>query len=98
MYYCRENESIIDAVQSKQFIEKNQLYNNLTALLQLFPDFIVQFESLLIDTELTQIKEGELLNTELRIVALIRLYNKDSAKIATFLDIPFPQFITTALY
>jgi DNA-binding CsgD family transcriptional regulator len=53
--------------------------------LQLFPDFIIQFESLLIDTELTQVKEGELLNTELRIVALIRLGIKDSAKIATFL-------------
>jgi DNA-binding CsgD family transcriptional regulator len=34
--------------------------------------------------KLTQIKEGELLNTELRIVALIRLGIK-TAKIATFL-------------
>jgi hypothetical protein len=34
---------------------------------------------------LTQLKNGELLNTELRIVALIRLGIKDSAKIAVFL-------------
>jgi uncharacterized protein YqgV (UPF0045/DUF77 family)/type II secretory pathway pseudopilin PulG len=79
---------LLDAVQSKQFIEHEltEFYTNFdSTFLQLFPDFIVQFESLLIDTELTQIKEGELLNTELRIVALIRLGIKDSAKIATFL-------------
>jgi hypothetical protein len=56
----------------------------LTKPLLLFPDFINEFEELLIDTELTQLKNGELLN-ELRIVALIRLGIKDSAKIAVFL-------------
>ena len=79
---------LLDAVQSKQFIEQEltEFYTNFdSTFLQLFPDFIVQFESLLIDAELTQLKEGELLNTELRIVALIRLGIKDSAKIATFL-------------
>jgi len=79
---------LLKAVQSKQFIEQEltEFYNNFdSTFLQLFPDFIVQFESLLIDTELTQVKDGELLNTELRIVALIRLGIKDSAKIATFL-------------
>lgn len=79
---------LLDAVQSKQFIEQElaEFYTNFdSTFLQLFPDFIKQFESLLIDTELTQLKEGELLNTELRIVALIRLGIKDSAKIATFL-------------
>jgi DNA-binding CsgD family transcriptional regulator len=40
---------------------------------------------LLLDDEATQLKEGELLNTELRIFALIRLGIKDSAKISTFL-------------
>lgn len=79
---------LLDAIQSKQFIEQelSEFYTNFdTTFLQLFPDFIPQFESLLIDTELTERKEGELLNTELRIVALIRLGIKDSAKIATFL-------------
>tara|TARA_R110002126_G_scaffold217065_1_gene363016 strand:+ start:144 stop:1865 length:1722 start_codon:yes stop_codon:yes gene_type:complete len=79
---------LLDSIQSKQFIaeELTEFYNNFDrTFLQLFPDFITQFESLLIDTELTQIKDGELLNTELRIAALIRLGIKDSAKIATFL-------------
>jgi hypothetical protein len=39
---------LIDAVQSKQFIEQElTFYTNFEAhILQLFPDFIVQFESL----------------------------------------------------
>jgi DNA-binding NarL/FixJ family response regulator len=53
--------------------------------LQLFPNFIEEFASLLVDEEVTQLKEGELLNTELRIFALIRLGIKDSAKISVFL-------------
>jgi DNA-binding NarL/FixJ family response regulator len=79
---------LLEAVQSKKFIEQEltEFYTNFdSTFLQLFPDFIVQFELLLIDTELTERKDGELLNTELRIVALIRLGIKDSAKIATFL-------------
>jgi hypothetical protein len=79
---------LLEAVQSKKFIEQEltEFYTNFdSTFLQLFPDFIVQFELLLIDTELTERKDGELLNTELRIIALIRLGIKDSAKIATFL-------------
>jgi DNA-binding NarL/FixJ family response regulator len=40
---------------------------------------------LLADKELLHLKQGELLNTELRIFALIRLGIKDSTKIAEFL-------------
>ena len=79
---------LISAVKSKEFVE-NELAAFLTAFdntfLQLFPTFITEFSALLIDDEATQRKEGELLNTELRIFALIRLGIKDSAKIATFL-------------
>jgi DNA-binding NarL/FixJ family response regulator len=39
----------------------------------------------LVDQDSIQLKEGELLNTELRIFALIRLGIKDSAKISVFL-------------
>jgi hypothetical protein len=46
------------------------------------PDFINEFEELLIDTELTQLKDGEY---RIKVVALIRLGIKDSAKIAVFL-------------
>ncbi|OAB31456.1 hypothetical protein SAMN05444395_101555 [Flavobacterium fryxellicola] len=79
---------LISAVKSKEFVE-NELAAFLTAFdntfLQLFPTFITEFNALLIDDEATQLKDGELLNTELRIFALIRLGIKDSAKIATFL-------------
>jgi hypothetical protein len=79
---------LISAVKSKQFVE-NELKEFLTTFdktfLQLFPNFIAEFSALLIDDEAIQLKEGELLNTELRIFALIRLGIKDSAKISTFL-------------
>jgi hypothetical protein len=58
-------------IKSKQFIEAElkEFYTNFDkTFLLLFPDFINEFEELLIDTELTQLKNGELLNTELRIV------------------------------
>jgi hypothetical protein len=80
--------NLISAIKSKQFIEAElkEFYTNFDkTFLLLFPDFINEFGGLLIDTELTQLKEGEFLNTELRIVALIRLGIKDSAKIAIFL-------------
>lgn len=79
---------LISALKSKQFVE-NELAVFLTnfdkTFLQLFPNFIAEFRVLLIDEEAIQLKEGELLNTELRIFALIRLGIKDSAKISTFL-------------
>ncbi|WP_369765937.1 DUF6377 domain-containing protein [Flavobacterium sp. WC2429] len=79
---------LVSAVKSKDFIE-NELatfYTNFDqTFLQLFPNFIKEFSALLIDDEATQLKDGELLNTELRIFALIRLGIKDSAKIAVFL-------------
>ena len=79
---------LVSAVKSKDFIE-NELatfYTNFDqTFLQLFPSFITEFSALLIDDEAVQLKEGELLNTELRIFALIRLGIKDSAKIAVFL-------------
>ena len=79
---------LISAVKSKQFVENElkEFYTNFDkTFLQLFPNFIAEFSALLIDDEATQLKEGELLNTELRIFALIRLGIKDSAKISTFL-------------
>jgi DNA-binding NarL/FixJ family response regulator len=77
--------NLVSAIKSKQFIEAELKSFTHKTFLLLFPDFINEFEELLIDTELTQLKDGELLNTELRIVALIRLGIKDSAKIAVFL-------------
>lgn len=56
-----------------------------TSFLNIFPDFVNSFNQLLPDEERIQLKEGEKMNTELRVFALIRLGITDSAKIAGFL-------------
>ena len=79
---------LVSTVKSKEYIENElkEFYNNFDrTFLQLFPNFIRNFNTLLIPEEAIQLKEGEQLNTELRIFALIRLGIKDSAKIAVFL-------------
>ena len=53
--------------------------------LNIFPDFVEQFNKLFPESDRIQLKEGEMLNTELRVFALIRLGITDSAKIADFL-------------
>jgi len=53
--------------------------------LSLYPNFISEFNSLLIPEERRSVKPGELLNTELRVYALIRLGITDSTQIAAFL-------------
>lgn len=66
--------------------ELNELYTNFdTAFLHLFPDFVKKFNALLQEDEQIVLKKGELLNTELRIFALIRLGIDDSSQIAEFL-------------
>jgi hypothetical protein len=79
---------LVSAVKSKEYIENElkEFYANFDkTFLQLFPNFIHDFNSLIIPEEAILLKEGEQLNTELRIFALIRLGIKDSAKIAVFL-------------
>jgi hypothetical protein len=53
--------------------------------IHLFPNFVEKFNSLLQDDEKIILKKGEVLNTELRIYALMRLGIDDSTKIANFL-------------
>ena len=66
--------------------ELKELYTSFdTAFLQLFPDFVDRFNELLLEKERITLKKGELLNTELRIYALIRLGIDDSVRIAEFL-------------
>ncbi len=56
-----------------------------SVFLHIYPDFVTDFNSLLQDDKHIVPKEGELLNTELRIYALVRLGITDSIKIAEFL-------------
>ena len=66
--------------------ELEELYKNFDIIfLNLYPTFVKDFNTLLIPEEQIVLKQGELLNTELRIFALIRLGITDSVKIAAFL-------------
>lgn len=66
--------------------ELQELYANFdTAFLHIFPDFVKKFNALLLPEDRIVLKRGELLNTELRIFALIRLGIEDSSQIAEFL-------------
>jgi hypothetical protein len=79
---------LLHAIKSNQFIEDElkEFYANFdSTFLQLFPNFIEAFNSLLVNGEAILPKPGELLNTELRIFALIRLGITDSVKISHFL-------------
>lgn len=66
--------------------ELKEFYHSFDALfLHVYPDFVDDFNALLRPEEQIVLKEGELLNTELRIYALVRLGINDSVKIADFL-------------
>ena len=66
--------------------ELEELYKKFDNIfLSLYPTFVEDFNTLLIKDEQVFPKSGELLNTELRIFALIRLGITDSVKIAGFL-------------
>ena len=80
-------EDLFQAIKSKQFIEDEltEFYTNFDiTFLQLFPNFVEEFKKLLVDDNL-QLKHEQLLNTELRVYALIRLGISDSVKISHFL-------------
>ena len=66
--------------------ELKEFYQNFdTIFLHLYPDFVGDFNALLLPEERIELKEGELLNTELRRHALRRLGITDSVKIADVL-------------
>lgn len=81
-------EELYKTLKSSQFIddELKEFYQNFdSSFLNIFPDFVECFNSLLPESEKIVPKQGERLTTELRIFALIRLGISDSAKIASFL-------------
>jgi DNA-binding CsgD family transcriptional regulator len=81
-------EDLFTATKSSQYIdsELTEFYSNFdNTFLNLFPNFVEEFNKLLIKEERIVLKIEELLNTELRIFALIRLGITDSSKIASFL-------------
>lgn len=81
-------EELFTAIKSTQFIndELKEFYHNFdSTFLNLFPDFVEQFNQLLPEEDRVAPKTDASLTAELRIFALIRLGITDSAKIADFL-------------
>lgn len=74
------NSSKISDSDARQFF-----VNFDTAFLTLYPNFVSEFNMLLREGEEIAPTKGEILNTELRIYALVRLGIKDSSRIATLL-------------
>lgn len=81
-------EELTFKIKSKDFIEDVLLdfYQNFDkTFLQLFPNFVNEVNKLIVEEERIHLKPGQLLNTEFRMYALIRLGISDSIKIAGFL-------------
>lgn len=81
-------EDLTKTASSNSFVsdELKEFFRNFdTIFLKLYPRFIEEFNSLLQENERIVPKEGELLTSELRVFALIRLGINDSSKIASFL-------------
>lgn len=81
-------DELYKMLKSKEMIERElkELYENFDKIfLHLYPNFIEEFNALLLPEEHFTLKTNELLNAELRIFALIRLGITDSSKIASFL-------------
>lgn len=81
-------DEILTIIKSRTLIETEleELFHNFDSVfLNIYPTFIEEFNTLLMPNEQIYPKQGELLNTELRIFALIRLGITDSVKIANFL-------------
>lgn len=79
LYKNLKSTSIIETELKELYIRFDNIF------LSLFPTFVEDFNALLIKEEQIKLKPNELLNTELRIFALIRLGITDSVKIASFL-------------
>jgi hypothetical protein len=67
--------------------EREKLYSSFDMFfLKLFPCFVMAFNSFFRDEDKIILKEGQLLNTELRIFALMRMGISDAEKIARILN------------
>lgn len=83
-----KTDALFKAIRSDQFLrdERKAFYRDFDkSFLDLFPHFIEAFNALLVEDGRICVKQGELLNTELRIFALIRLGVTDTNSIAHFL-------------
>ena len=75
----------LESTEAADRLLKNFYVSFDEAILNIYPRFVDKFNALLQPDERIVLKTGELLNTELRLFALIRIGIDDSAKIAGFL-------------
>ncbi|PJJ07340.1 hypothetical protein CLU83_0502 [Flavobacterium sp. 1] len=79
---------LLKNIDSQQFAksDKNDFFVSFDrAVLSLFPNFVDNVNKLMKEDSQLQLKKGEILNSELRVLALIRLGIDSSSKIASFL-------------
>lgn len=89
MVKAKQYDELYQATRTTEIKKKelDELYANFdAAFIHLFPDFVDEFNALLLPEERIVALEHNRLNTTLRIFALIRLGIDDSNKIAEFLD------------
>lgn len=84
----RKLDELFRMLKSRDMIDQElkelyKLFDNI--FLHLYPNFVEEFNALLLEEERFSLKANELLNVELRIFALIRLGINDSSRIANFL-------------
>ncbi|MBD5365363.1 MAG: hypothetical protein HDR79_10540 [Bacteroides sp.] len=78
--------SVADRYVRPTDTETREMFQNFdSAFLRVYPDYIRQFNALLRPDKQIYPRKGELLNTDLRIYALVRMGITDSNKIATLL-------------
>ncbi len=88
MVMAQRMAELTKILKSRTMIDREikELYTTFDHIfLQLYPNFVEDFNSLLQEGEQLAVKPHEVLSTELRIFALIRLGITDSSKIANFL-------------
>ena len=81
-------KQLTDIVDSQRYTQEqlNAFYHDFDeAFLNLFPDFVDKVKELLLPEAEFRIKQGEQLNTDLRVLCCIRLGITDSTQIASFL-------------
>lgn len=84
----RQFEELMKKLKSTSLLETEieELYKNFDSIfLDIYPTFVSEFNTLLMQEEQIILKSDDLLNTELRIYALLRLGISDSVQIASFL-------------
>ena len=85
----REYEELYNATrgQESKTQQLEELFGSFdAAFLHLFPNFLTEVNHLLKPEERMELEKGQRMNTDLRILALIRLGIDDSSKIAEFLN------------